>query len=284
MKPKGIISLIILVLALVGLYIYQSLVFFDGKLHVVVCNVGQGDAIFIRTSDAKDILIDGGPDNSVLDCLSNHMPFWDRDIELVMLSHPHSDHYTGLLEVMKRYKVIHYVTEKVENGENEVSKLNKELADKNLNAKHLLRGDKIDISGQTQLLTLWPEKGMAKLGKDTDINGSGLIELLTFQSFKMLLTDDVGYKSEELASSGIGMIDVLKVPHHGSSTGMSKDFLSNTDPRLAVISVGKGNSFGHPALTSLNLLKEDNIKTLRTDMDGEVEIVSDGKSFTYKTN
>src|SRR3990170_7268003 len=84
---------------LVGILVYQYAKFNDGKVHIVFCDVGQGDAIFLRTPKGADILVDGGPNESVLACLSGHMPFWDRDLELVILTHPHADHLNGLISV-----------------------------------------------------------------------------------------------------------------------------------------------------------------------------------------
>ena len=85
--------------------VYQNITYNDKKLHVVICDVGQGDAIFIRTPSGSDILIDGGPDDSVLACLGKHMPFWDRTLEIMILTHPHADHLTGLIDVSKSYSV-----------------------------------------------------------------------------------------------------------------------------------------------------------------------------------
>ena len=84
---------------------YQQVTLNDGKFKVVMCDVGQGDAILIRTPKGKTFLFDGGPDKAVLECLSDHMPFWERTIEGVILSHPHADHLNGLIEVLKRYQV-----------------------------------------------------------------------------------------------------------------------------------------------------------------------------------
>src|SRR3989344_6568995 len=95
--------------------VYQNITYNDKKLHVVFCDVGQGDAIFVRTPNGSDILIDGGPDDSVLNCLGKHMPFWDRDLELVILTHPHSDHFTGLFSVLKTYKIEIFATEELNN-------------------------------------------------------------------------------------------------------------------------------------------------------------------------
>ena len=109
------VILFIVLISVSALFFYQFFRINDGKLHLVFCSVGQGDAIFVRTPKGSDILIDGGPDNSVLNCLSKHMPFWDRDLELVILTHPHQDHFYGLFSVFKNYKVTSFATENLQN-------------------------------------------------------------------------------------------------------------------------------------------------------------------------
>jgi competence protein ComEC len=273
-----------------GFFFFQSAKFNDGKLHLVICNVGQGDAIFIRTANGSDILVDGGPDDSVLSCLSKHMPFWDRTIELMVLTHPHVDHLTGLISVLNRYHVMHYVTENVENETSSFKRLQAALAVQRLTANYATSGERIDFSDKTQLLTVWPTQDWMKNlklqdsqnlqleGSSLDVNGFCLIQLLSYGNFKALLTGDTGVIAEEKIAEMVGKVDVLKVTHHGSKTGMSDYFLSKVSPSLAIISVGANNKYGHPAKEALDILNSHHIKTLRTDKDGEVEVVTDGST------
>lgn len=293
---KCFLFFLIFFFLLAGVFFYENARFNDGKLHLVVCDVGQGDGILIRTPKGSDILIDGGPDDSILDCLSNHMPFWDRAIEIMILTHPHADHLTGLISVLKRYKVMHYFTENIKNNTLVYRKLQDALAKNNLTAKFNFAGDRIDFSDKTSLLTIWPEKEWFEnqklqdnqnLGKDNfslDVNGFSVIELLTYGNFKALLTGDGGVLVEDRIAKAVGKIDVLKVPHHGSKTGMSDYFLSEVNPKIAIISVGSKNRYGHPSKQTLDLLLKFNIKILRTDKNREVEVVSDGKNFKIYAN
>src|ERR1035437_4965961 len=157
MRKYFLLSLASLFL-LVGLFRSQNAKLNDGKLHVIVCDVGQGDGILIRTPDGSDILVDGGPDDSILNCLSSHMPFWDRTIELMVLTHPHTDHAAGLVDVLKRYTVLHFVTENVLGSTATYKRLEAELSAQKLTAKYAFAGDRIDFVDKTQLLTLWPSR------------------------------------------------------------------------------------------------------------------------------
>src|ERR1035437_860635 len=270
-----------------GIFLYQNAKLNDGKLHVIVCDVGQGDGILIRTPDGSDILVDGGPDDSILSCLSSHMPFWDRTIELMVLTHPHTDHAAGLVDVLKRYIVLHFVTEKVLGQTATYKRLEDELAAQKLSAQYLFAGDRIDLADKTQLLTLWPSREwlnssqlQAQNEQNLDLNGFCLIQLFTYGNFTLLLTGDAGANAEDKIAAEVGKVDVLKVPHHGSKTGMSDYFLTQINPSLAIISVGANNRYGHPAQAALDLIKNHNIKYLRTDQNGTVEVVSDGQTFS----
>jgi competence protein ComEC len=276
---------------LAGIFFYQNARFNDGKLHVIVCDVGQGDGILIRTPNGSDILVDGGPDDSILNCLSSHLPFWDRTIELMVLTHPHTDHAAGLVDVLKRYTVLHFVTEKVLGSTATYKRLGDALAAQKLTAKYAFAGDRIDFADKTQLLTLWPthkwldssQLQTADNQSDSqslDLNGFCLIQLLSYGNFKVLLTGDAGSMVEDKIAAEVGKIDILKVPHHGSKTGMNDYFLSQINPAIAIISVGANNRYSHPAKTALDLLNLHSTKTFRTDKNGTVEVVSDGQTIS----
>ena len=128
----------------------------DGKLHLVICDVGQGDAIFIRTPEGLDVLIDGGPDKKVLDCLARHMSFWDKTLEAVILTHPDADHITGLVDVIKRYYVISFYTQ-ANSGRTQIYKLfESTLAEKKLSARFVMRGDVLGLGEDIELDIISP--------------------------------------------------------------------------------------------------------------------------------
>ena len=229
----------------------------DNRLHLIFCDVGQGDAVLI-TYGQTQILIDGGPDNKVLDCLSQYLPFWDRQLEAVFLTHPDTDHLNGLLTVFQRYQVKYFFSNfKIEGI---------------MKARSLQKSDKVKI-GPLQFLALWPDQQEIA---SKDINENSLVLEMVFGKLEVLLEGDITQKIEEKIKSD--PVDILKVAHHGSKNSTSEDFLMRIRPQLAVISVGK-NRFGHPAKETLERLLKSQIKVLRTDEQQDIEIVSDGQGW-----
>lgn len=280
---KGFVLGIIAILFLGGIFVYQQILFNDGKLHVVFCNVGQGDGIFIRTPEGMDIIVDGGPDDSILSCLSNHMPFWDRDIELMLLTHPHADHLNGLLDILPKYKVTSFVTEKLENDTAAFRALHSLMEEEKIHQQYLFAGNKLQTSDGILIRIVGPTQSfLAKTSPNGKIGESrefaSLETLISFGSFSVLLTGDSQAVELKEAIPSLDSIDVLQVPHHGSKTGLDQEILDTINPKLAVISVGK-NRYGHPSKEAIKILRDNDIKILRTDQSGEVEIVSDGKKW-----
>ena len=286
-KSKTILIGLLLFLFLIWGAVFQLP---DQKLHLVFCDVGQGDAILVSYQTVQ-ILIDGGPDNRVLNCLSRHLPFWDRKIEMIVLTHPQADHFGGLIEVIKRYSVSQFVINMAAGGEVDrpsYQEFQQVLLAEKAPVYSPRVGDQIRL-GPIRFLVLWPDIHFGSLplggdsrgrggGSDT-LNDTSIVLKLSFGHFDALLTGDIGFDIENQLdfSSGLG-IEVLKVAHHGSKYSTSEEFLQQIRPQLAVISVGR-NRFGHPAKEVIERLSNQAIKLLRTDQEGEIEIVSDGKKW-----
>jgi len=279
----------------------------DGKLHIVFCDVGQGDAAYIRFADGRDMLIDGGPDNGrVLTCLGKHMPFWDRRINIVLMSHPQADHIGGLTEVIKRFSVDYVVRSDVANATEGYQALMSAIAQKHIPMKFLTQGDRIAI-GTTSLSVIWPTQEqiakadgsratlasrMSEASPSANILGSTSIQLndyclvvaMRYGTFDAVFTGDADSRVEanyDKLQVFSDPIELLKVPHHGSKTGMTLAFVDWLKPKLAVISVGK-NSYGQPSKEAVDMLQSVNSKVLRTDQKGDIEVVSDGKNWEVK--
>lgn len=275
MKSK-IYILTIGILSLIALFVYNYFRFNDGRLHVVFCNVGQGDAIFIRTPAGADILIDGGSDDKVLSCLSSHMPFWDRDIEAIFISYPDADHITGILDVVKRYRVDIFHESEI-SGETKIyAELEKIIKERNIVKRFIFTGNNLKISDGVEIKTLWPDKDFVQENKKLAKNNKNLfslVQLLTFGEIDVLLTGDIETKELNGIVSRLHDIEIIKLPHHGAKTGVDSQTFQLIKPGLAVISVGANNKYGHPAKEILSVLEKNRIQYKRTDMGGEVEVI-----------
>jgi competence protein ComEC len=255
----------------------------DNRLHVSFLDVGQGDAILIQTPNHQDILVDGGPSAQAISGeLSQHLPFWDRTIELVVLTHPHLDHLTGLLEVLQRYKVqqvLYLDTDYQMPPEQEWLTL---IHDKGVKATLAEAGQVINLGmGATSIEVINPIPDSSVPAMD-----NGVVLRLSDGKVSFLLTSDISKEAEldliarraELSST------VLKVSHHGSDTSSSAAFLAVVDPQLAVISVGADNTFGHPGQETMARLT-DTVgldKIYRTDKNGTVEFITNGEKLWVK--
>lgn len=259
---------------------------YDNQLHVIFCNVGQGDAIFIRTQNRLNILIDGGPGNRVLDCLAKYMPFWDRTIHAVVLTHPHQDHFEGLISVLERYTVLSFYTEEVMNKTDAYKALTDRLKTSSVRATYFYRGDRLKTKDGVVLSALWPTETFLRRVSPNSLIGekselASLIMVLSYDSVDFLFPGDSQKEALKDALPKQNSIDILHVPHHGSRTGLGKELVEMIHPRLAVISVGK-NKYNHPHPSILALFNSFKIPFKRTDKEGDVHIVSDGKGFRIK--
>ena len=250
-------------------------------LEVIFFDVGQGDAIFIETPSYHQILIDGGPDSTILEKLSKEMPFWDRSIDLIILTHPERDHLTGLIEVLEKYKVENILWTGIVRDTAEYKEWKKLIEEEKAEIFIAKAGQKISCLTwqikQCDLEILQPFESLE--GKEfKDSNNTSIISKLVFGKNSFLFTGDA-YKDVEgklINKEAEIDSDVLKVAHHGSKTSSSEEFLKAVSPEIAVISVGRENKYGHPNEEVLELLEKYGIRVLRTDKDGDIKIISDG--------
>jgi len=255
---------LILFASLISLVVMFWLTLPKNKPIVVVCDVGQGDAI-LATYKNIQILFDVGPENKkVLKCLENHVPFWDKTIEAVVLSHGDSDHTGGLTDLMKVYKVKNFFS----NGY-----LDKEIEQK-IYSQKISQNDIISIS-LFNFEVVWPPAYVETTVGERDGNQNSVAGLLSIKNngWSMLLTGDMEKEVEQkLVWRQIltKQVTVLKVSHHGSATATSEELLEVLKPKVAVISVGKNNRFGHPREEVIKKLEVKNIEIKRTDFDGEI--------------
>lgn len=298
-KKLLIIAFFLLVSSMV-LYFYNLP---DNKLHIIACDVGQGDAILV-TYKSFQILIDGGPNDKVIGCLSRHMAYWDKTIEVVISTHPESDHYRGLISVVKNYKVLNFLVNPVDNPSSQnYEVLTNTVGGYAVNVVNPTAGMVIRY-GLISLDIVHPSKEFLKTNlyeKDSNKipvgdnlqtkkigyyqsilnpNDFSIVSLLSFNKFEALFTGDA---PEEISDEVLfrlkdKSIDYIKIPHHGSKNALTWELIPNLNPKVAVISVGK-NSYGHPNTEIIDLLKKYNVSIYQTIEMGDVEVVSDGFSW-----
>lgn len=237
-------------------------------------DIGQGDSALIQKGDYQ-ILIDGGPDDSLLAKLGETMPLWDRKIEMVILTHPHADHLTGLNLVLDRYEIEKiYGTGAIHTSDAYLEFLDI-IKNKDLDYQIISIGKFITPFENGKLEFLWP--GEKYLGKNIDnLNDSSQVNRFCYFENCILFTGDIEMTGQEemfnvLDSQGIGIqSEILKIPHHGSRNGLSQELLDGAQSKIAIISAGLDNKFNHPHKETLQLLEQNNIQILRTDQDKDI--------------
>lgn len=242
--------------------------FDQDRLVVWVFDVGQGDAIFIDGPDTQ-VLIDGGPSNIILEKLSSVMPFWDRSVDLVVNTHPHADHVTGLNYVLERYSV-HDVWASGQEYGTEAFIYFESIADPRV----VYKGQEFDLGSGAKLTVIWPEMSLDEVWLD-DVNDGSIAMLLEYGDTVMFFPGDLGIAQEKQILDRLPDIDVLKVAHQGSLTSSSFEFLQATTPEAAIIPVGE-NDYGHPDPIIVERLHSIGAQVLRTDLNGDIRVSSDG--------
>ena len=222
----------------------------NNKAQVIVCDVGQGDAILVTYKNIQ-MLFDTGPDNKkLMTCLEDHVPFWDKTIEVVILSHGDSDHIGGLNDLLKSYKVAQLFS-------NEQNIYSQKIGQNEIVSTNMFDFEVVS-SGENN-------------GNDDSI--VGYLTSKRKEGWSMFMSGDISAEIEQRLvwrKTVDKPVDVLKVSHHGSETATSEEILEILEPKIAVISVGKNNNFGHPREKTLERLKSKNIEIRRTDLEGEI--------------
>ena len=247
-------------------------------------DVGQGDAILIKTPTGQNILVDGGRDKTVLRRLAENLPWFDRQLDLVILTHPDDDHAAGLAAVAGRFKIKRLVYTALADESPGYLALMAEIKKQNIPAVIIDRPQIINLSPSIRLEILSPIKSFVGQAPQ-NINDTSVVSRLVYGQSTILLTGDLEMEGEEqlLADGAPIEAQVLKVSHHGSDSGSGEAFLSAVKPKIAIISVGADNTFGHPNRRILKRLERIGATVYRTDQQGTIRLFSDGKSINLKT-
>ena len=254
---------------------------YENKMIIHYIDVGQGDCILIQVNN-KNLLIDSGPSSNRKDLL-NYLEKLDiKKFDYIIATHPHEDHIGNMDTIIKRYNIGSFYSPKVITSSTTFENMISALVDKNLKINVLKKGVKgIDLGKNTEIEVFSP---LENISSDNLNDYSPIIKITLFNN-SFLFTGDAEIPTEDTVLSENNNLncDILKVGHHGSSTSTSTDFLISTNPSVAIISVGKNNSYGHPTSETLSLLNSYNIRTIRTDINGTVIAISDGKNINIST-
>jgi competence protein ComEC len=250
----------------------------DKNLHIVFLNVGQGDATLIRQGN-QQVLIDGGPSSQTINLnLGKYIPFWDKVIELVVLTHPDADHLTGLVDVIQKYRVEQVLYPDFSSNTSLYQEWMALLHDRKVKSIVGQANQYVDLGNCISLSLLNPSIPTAL---ETSSDDNGIVLRLDDRLVSFLFTGDISALGEFTLISNRANLEssVLKVAHHGSSGSTTEEFLNAVKPQIAVISVGENNKYNHPGSETLKRLNdcvgEGNV--YRTDESGTVEFITDGK-------
>lgn len=255
----------------------------EGILTFVVLDVGQGDALYIESPTGTQVIVDGGPGNNLLKALPKVMPFYDRSVDMIVVTNPDSDHYEGFIKFLDKYKVDNILEPGTTNSYPAYSVLENKVKQKNITKTLARRGQTIDLGGGAYLQVLFPDRNVSEVSPNT---GSIVMKLVYGETSVMLQGDSISNIEQYLLELDGDYLKstILKVGHHGSKTSTTEEYVSKVSPDFAVISSGKNNSYGHPHKETLETLDSLKIPTFDTCNNGRIVFESDGKNFVLKNN
>jgi competence protein ComEC len=267
----------------------------DGRLHITMLSVGQAESLLVRLPDGSTLLVDGGGylhdngrDFGERTLAPALFKLGVRRIDELLLTHSHPDHVGGLPYIARMIPVGRFWESVAGGGGDGYDQLRVTLGAKQVAVRPLAAGDNVDLSGGVKLQVLSPHRAIQLAGSAVDemgMNEDSLVFRLVYGSFSVLFTGDAGFPAElhMLADAADLKATVLKVGHHGSRYSTSETFLDHVHPSAALISAGHNNRFGLPAPQTIAHLARRGIQIYRTDLDGTIELISDGNSWSIST-
>lgn len=282
---------ILIILAVVGVFsiagiVEQRRMAETAEARIWFFDVGQGDGAMIRDRDGHEMLIDGGPDGSLLEGLASAMPWWDRDIDVMLVTHLDADHYAGFFGVLRRYHVKEVWWSGVAPTTATARSFVAAVESQGIPQHFAKAGDEIPFAGGGAFRVLWPREDVhgrlvpptTSNAKGGGTNDLGIVGRFDCGTERALFTADVSSHVEAQLIDDAASVraDVLKVGHHGSAYSSSETFLDAVHPRDAVISVGAGNRYGHPTARVLSALLARGIAVHRTDREGTIRYACAG--------
>jgi len=275
-KLKDKISHLILAgLLVAALFVWQAVLAEQAgeNIKVIFFDVGQGSATLIDASNGNQVLIDGGPSDAILSKLGETLPYSDRRLELVILTHPDADHLNGLIEILKRYEVEKILETGIFDNSANYQVWQKIIKEKDIPVVFAQADQTIKVADNLVIKILHPFGLINGQDFKERTNDSSIVAKLFYGQNTLLLTGDAEIKVEDqLIFAGADLkSDILQVGHHGSKGSTGEEFLAAVAPQIAVIQAGLNNRYGHPHQETLGRLK--NIETWRTDLDKDVKFI-----------
>jgi competence protein ComEC len=243
-------------------------------------DVGQGDAAYIKTPQGVDVLIDAGRGQQVLRSLSRVLPFYDRTLDVVVITHPDADHIGGLPALLARYQVNNVVVSSMLSDSAVFEESRTRIAQEGANLVVVDRPLSLRFSDGVEFSILFPDRALY----DAESNSASVVGKLMYGEHDILFMGDAPKEIERYLLSRYGSLiesEVLKVGHHGSKTSTDPEFVLSVAPSLEVMSAGKDNRYGHPHDEVLDALS--GVLTLQTAQNGTVSLYSDGEVLKVKT-
>ena len=236
-------KLITALLLIVSSYLIWTVAAADQQARVTILNIGQGDSILVETPSGTRILVDGGPDGTVVNELGQVLPWWTQTIDVLVVTHADTDHFAGLNAVLESYHIREVWYAEDVSTASAYQYFIRQLADRNITTRALYAGDEVRVDAASLVHVLWPLRGTT-----LERNARSLVLELAVNGIETLLTGDLPIEQEEeiLQRGWLHDIDILKVGHHGSAGSSGEEFLSALRPELCLISAGLDNKFGHP--------------------------------------
>lgn len=251
-----------------------------GIMTVAFLNVGQGDSIFIESPTGVQVIVDGGPAKNLMKEIPHVLPFYDRHIDMIVVTNPDKDHYEGFIGFLKKYSVDVVLEPGTTNPSDTYATLESEIKNRNIPKVIALRGQVVDLGGGAYLEIIFPDRDISGLGA----NDGSLVMRLVYGDTSVMLQGDSTAKIEEYLVTLGGNLDsnILKTGHHGSKTSTTESYVEAVSPEWAIISAGNGNSYGHPHQETLDTLNKEKVKILGTYDLGRIVFESDGKEFVLR--
>ncbi len=279
MNTAAVSSTVLCIALIIGLLftVVNIVQLYNPFLTLVFCDVGQGDATYLRTPDGTDLLIDTGPDQTVLSCLGSSMPVIDRRIEYLILTHPDTDHIGAVPELTERYQIDHVLLPAIARSTDTYASAIDSLQAEGTSVLYLQEGDTIVIDDLI-IDVLWPSvsfvhrsnrpSAITPEARDGEANEFSLVLLLRYHRHRALLMGDLPGSLVWRLRFSDQPVDLMTAPHHGSADGLTAELMQQTQPSYVIISAGRDNRYGHPHREVIALLEDYNVPYARTDLDG----------------